>query len=86
MKNIIITGSGDLSSLPAIRDKFSDAEVITKEEAKERGIDLDRAIPVDHKILKSEIPELKTPCFEDIRYSEKRYAQTWKRRGKNTKV
>lgn len=88
MKNIIIVGCGTSSTLSAIREKFPDVEVITPEEAKERGIDLDKgkAISIDQKVFELKVPELKTPYFEDIRYSGKRDAQTWKRRGKNTKV
>lgn len=86
MKHIIIVGHGDMSTLENIRTKYPDMEVITLKEAEERGIDLDRAVPIDHRIPQFKVPELKTPYFEDIRYSGKKDTKPWKRRGKNNKV
>lgn len=80
MKHIAIVGSGSASVLAAIRKEYPDVEVITPEEAKERGIETAYCQIID------DIPIPNIPILEDVLVSRKADAQPWKRRGKNTKV
>lgn len=82
MKNVVIVSSGDLSKLAVIRDRFPEAEVITPEEARER-------YDIEYRPRISDIPIHKKPdipVLERIPVSRNMDAQSWKRRGKNTKV
>lgn len=84
MKKILIVSSEHKSSeLDIIREKFPDVEIITKDEAKERNMELPDRPRVDGARI---INDINKPILEDISFSRKEYAQPWKRRGKNTKV
>lgn len=79
---ILIVDKGDASALAAVRERYPDAEVITAEEAKERNIVIDRPRMNDIPIINHR----DIPILQDVFIPHKADSQTWKRRGKNTKV
>lgn len=81
MARILIVDHGDASTLAAVRERYTDAEVITPEEAKERNIVIDSTRMNDIPIINHR----DIPILKETYTPRKANYQPWKRRGKNTK-
>lgn len=82
MTSILVVGHGDASALAAVRERYPDTEIITPEEAEERGI-------IEKRFIMNDIPIINhrdIPILQEVYIPRKVDSQSWKRRGKNTKV